>query len=52
MYMYSCVHRAHDNQNIDGGATEVDGGSSVPVGPSKATPLFQCSFINNKASRL
>ena len=26
-------------QDIDGGATEADGGASVPVGPSVATPL-------------
>ena len=28
------------SQNIDGGATEADGGASAPVGPSVATPLF------------
>ena len=27
------------SQNIDGGATEADGGASAPVGPSVATPL-------------
>ena len=26
-------------QDIDGGATEADGGASAPVGPSVATPL-------------
>ena len=26
-------------QNVDGGATEADGGTSAPVGPSVATPL-------------
>ena len=26
-------------QNVDGGATEADGGASAPVGPSVATPL-------------
>ena len=26
-------------QDIDGGATEGDGGASAPVGPSVATPL-------------
>ena len=31
------------NQNIDGGATEADGGASAPVGPSVATPLLQTS---------
>ena len=30
-------------QDIDGGATEADGGASAPVGPSVATPLiFWC----------
>ena len=27
-------------QDIDGGATEADGGASAPVGPSVATPLI------------
>ena len=27
-------------QDIDGGATEADGGDSAPVGPSVATPLI------------
>jgi len=27
------------SKNIDGGATEADGGASAPVGPSVATPL-------------
>ena len=26
-------------QDIDGGATEADGGASAPVGPSVSTPL-------------
>ena len=39
MNMYSCVHHARDTLNIDGGATEADGGASAPVGPSVATPL-------------
>ena len=30
------------SQNIDGGATEADGGASAPVGPSVATPLDVC----------
>ena len=29
-----------DGGNIDGGATEADGGASAPVGPSVATPLM------------
>ena len=33
---YSCVHHTHD---IDGGATEADGGASAPVSPSVAMPL-------------
>ena len=28
------------SQNIDGGATEVDGGASAPAGPRVATPLI------------
>ena len=28
-------------QDIDGGATEADGGASAPVGPSVATPLIR-----------
>ena len=28
------------SQNIDGGATEADGGASAPVGQSVATPLM------------
>ena len=28
------------SQNIDGGATEADGGASAPVGPSVAMPLM------------
>ena len=40
MYMYP-VYTVHViSQNIDGGATEADGGASAPVGPSVATPLF------------
>ena len=31
-------------QDIDGGATEADGGASAPVGPSVATPLGRCYF--------
>ena len=27
-------------QNVDGGATEADGGASAPVGPSVAMPLI------------
>ena len=27
------------SQNIDGGATEADGGASTPLGPNVATPL-------------
>ena len=30
-------------QDIDGGATEADGGASAPVGPSVATPLIKGS---------
>ena len=34
------------SQNIDGGATEADGGASAPVGPSVATPLhFSTLFL-------
>ena len=34
------VHTIHVIcQDIDGGATEGDGGASAPVGPSVATPL-------------
>ena len=32
-------------QDIDGGATEADGGDSAPVGPSVATPLIMYSYI-------
>ena len=28
------------SQDSDGGATEADGGASVPVGPSVTTPLY------------
>ena len=31
-------------QNVDGGATEADGGASAPVGPSVATPLDASVF--------
>ena len=37
-------------QDIDGGATEADGGASAPVGPSVATPLTiatNCKCANN-----
>ena len=30
-------------QDIDGGATEADGGASAPVGPSVAMPLLMTS---------
>ena len=33
--------------DTDGGATEVDGGASAPVGPSVATPLMCSSIISN-----
>ena len=35
------------SQIIDGGAIEADGGASVPVGPSVATPLHVCNACNN-----
>ena len=31
-------------QNVDGGATEADGGASAPVGPSVATPYYAQKF--------
>ena len=34
------------SQNIDSGATEADGGASVPVGPSVATPLCMGTLCN------
>ena len=34
-------------QDIDGGATEVDGGASAPVGPSVATPLLKWLYYFN-----
>ena len=37
MYLVYTMHVT--SQNIDGGATEADGGASAPVGPSVATPL-------------
>ena len=33
------------SENIDGGATEADGGASAPVGPSVAMPLLTTSYI-------
>ena len=39
MNIYSCVQRAHDTKNIDGGA-------SAPVGPSVATPLVVCMYVS------
>ena len=36
--MQACIHVIC--QDIDGGATEADGGASAPVGPSVATPLI------------
>jgi len=33
------------SKNIDGGATEADGGASAPVGPSVATPLCVTSTV-------
>ena len=35
------------SQNIDGGATEADGGASAPVGPSVATPLIAILYVPN-----
>ena len=32
-------------QDIDGGATEADGGASAPVGPSVATPLMADAVV-------
>ena len=34
------------SQNIDGGATETDGGASAPVGPGVATPLSEFLFCH------
>ena len=34
-------------QDIDGGATEADGGASAPVGPSVAMPLFLVGMSTN-----
>ena len=34
------------SKNIDGRATEVDGGASAPVGSSVATPLFLSTQID------
>ena len=34
--------------NIDGGATEADGGASAPVGPSVATPLRGIDYQDNE----
>ena len=47
--MYIAVYTMHViKQNVDGGATEADGGASAPVGPSVATPLSShirfCTF--------
>ena len=36
-------------QDIDGGATEADGGASAPVGPSVATPLVLTHVHYNNA---
>ena len=39
-------------QNIDGVATEADGGASVPVGPNVATPLaIDTDFHNSVVNR-
>ena len=32
-------------KDIDGGATEADGGASAPVGPSVATPLMEATCL-------
>ena len=34
-------------QDVDGGATEADGGASAPVGPSVATPLIAIDIKNS-----
>ena len=34
------------SQNIDGGATEADGGASAPVDPSVAMPLLTVAIRN------
>ena len=40
LYVYVVVYAMHvKSQNIDGGATETNGGASAPVGPRVATPL-------------
>ena len=39
------------SQNIDGGATEADGGASAPVGPSVATPLKPLQHAKRALSR-
>ena len=38
-------------QDIDGGATEGDGGASAPVGPSVATPLLAALCSNTVCVR-
>ena len=47
MYIYLCTkiivlyELSHViSKDLDGGATEADGGASAPVGPSVATPLY------------
>ena len=41
MHNYVVVYTVHViSQIIDGGAIEVDGGASAPVGPTVATPLY------------
>ena len=43
VYVYAVLYTVHMiSQNIDGGATEADGGASAPVGPSVAMPLVNC----------
>ena len=38
-------------QDIDGGATEGDGGASAPVGPSVATPLLTWDTNGKKVKK-
>ena len=40
------------SQNIDGGATEADGGASAPVGPSVSTPLTKTTVNTVKVFNL
>ena len=52
MYNYVVVYTVRViSQNIDGGATEADGGASAPVGPSVATPLHTHTHTHTRMNR-